>query len=143
MHPVIQGTWHNQHGSELDLSIDAEGLIRGHFRSAVGFSPGRQSPVTGFATGDLLSFVTQFSNHDCVTAWVGHYRVQDGLECIETLWHMAGMSPDAPAGQDVWRSVWAGADVFHRGAAGAGSGGGRMPSHPTGYRGGRTLPRPR
>jgi hypothetical protein len=141
MNPAIEGTWHNQHGSELDLAIDDEGLIRGIFRSAVGLSPGQQCPVTGFATGDLLSFVAQFVHHDCLTAWVGHHVVEDGHESIETLWHMAGISPDAPGGKDLWRSVWSGADVFRRGPARAQTSEGSMPSHPTGDRGGRGLTR--
>jgi len=134
MNPTIGGTWYNQHGSELNIAIDEEGLIRGGFRTAVGFSSGEQSLVTGFATGDLLSFVAEFTHHGCLTAWVGHYLVQDGLELLETLWHMVGMAPDSPAGKDVWRSTWSGADMFHRGPPDRATSEGSMPSHPTGYR---------
>ncbi len=137
MHSAIGGTWHNQHGSELDLTIDDEGLVRGRFRSAVGSSTGEETPVIGFATGDMVSFVARFAHHDCLTAWIGHLRLHDGRESLETLWHMAETPPDAPSARDVWRSVWAGADVFHRGPAGAGLGDGSTTSQPTGYRGGR------
>ncbi len=97
--------------------------------------------ITGFVKDSLVSFIAEFSNHNALTAWVGHHVIQDGRERLETLWHMVGMAPESRAAADTWRSVWSGADVFQRGPAEARPPEGRMPSHPTGYRGGRQLPR--
>lgn len=141
MLPDIAGAWHNQHGSVMELARDAEGQIRGRFRSAVGPSAGEgEFRIVGFVAGELVTLSAEFASHDSVTGWVGHHVVEGGEERIETLWHMAVTVPGSRPDRDRWNGIWSGADVFRRGAHGTHPGSPRLPSHPTGYRGGRFPP---
>lgn len=141
MLPDLAGTWHNQHGSIMELTVDKEGLVRGRFTSAVGPSSGEgEFRITGFVAGELITLSAEFAAHDSVTGWVGHRVVEDGEERIETLWHMAVVVPGQRPDDSRWKGIWSGADVFHRGPASARTSGSRLPSHPTGYPGARFPP---
>jgi hypothetical protein len=128
----LSGTWYNQHGSELRVQIDGEGRIDGSFRSGVGFPEEEETfPVTGFAQGDLFGFTVSFGKYDSVTSWTGHSGIEDGKEVLSSLWHMSvGLLPGSAGEGQLWKGVWAGADVFHR--VRSERRGSRMaPSHPT------------
>jgi hypothetical protein len=130
----IAGTWYNQHGSELALNVDPEGVVRGRFRSAVGLAMRDEAfPVTGFCSGELIAFTVDFSGHDSITSWVGHYLDQGGDPRLETLWQMVVHVSTRGAQAHQWRGVHAGADLFTR-TRGAPLASHLMPSHPTGYR---------
>jgi hypothetical protein len=66
-------------------------------RSPVGLAqPSEEFELTGFTQGQAMAFTVHFGRHTSLTAWVGHHLIEDG---------------------EGWRAVWAGADVFRRGAA--------------------------
>ena len=130
----ITGTWHNQHGSEMALEVDAGGRITGSFRSGVGFpAPEETFPITGFAAGDLVAFTVHFGGYESLTAWTGHYQIErGGVERIETLWHMTVHVPRGLERSSRWKATWSGTDVFLRRPRPAGAEeAGRHPSHPT------------
>jgi hypothetical protein len=129
---TLSGTWYNQHGSELRIQVDPEGKINGSFRSGVGFpEAGEEFPVTGFAQGDLFGFTVSFGKYDSVTSWTGHSGVEDGEEVLSSLWHMSvGLLPGTASEGQLWKGVWAGADVFRRERREARRGSRVAPSHP-------------
>jgi hypothetical protein len=126
----IQGKWYNQHGSEIDLTIDEHGRIRGSFRSSVGFPDAKETfDVVGVSNGDLIAFVVSFGKYDSVTSWAGHVARLDGMQTLDCLWHMSvGLPPGSE--QQLWRGIWSGADTFHRERRPRTSESRSKPSHP-------------
>jgi hypothetical protein len=109
----VAGTWHNQHGSEINLVILDDGRITGTFRSGVGPAgqEAREFALTGFARNGVLSFCVDFERHDSMTAWVGQVT---GFRCdkIDMMWHMV-MNTHCDQSR-AWRSVMTGSDMFAR-----------------------------
>jgi hypothetical protein len=127
----LAGTWHNQHGSELDLEISPEGRISGRFRSATGLAKGSaECPIAGFVSGDLLAFTANFGEFDSLTAWTGHIVVEASETRIETQWQMAIALPKRGAAKELWKGVWTGSDIFWRGPSRLEKFPEQMPSHP-------------
>jgi hypothetical protein len=114
MSSVLNGKWYNQHGSELDLSVETNGRLRGKFRSGVGSpQPDDEFDVAGFAVGELVSFVVNFSRYDSITSWTGHFGEREGTQTVYALWHMTvGLPPGHE--QQLWQGIWSGADTFGR-----------------------------
>jgi hypothetical protein len=130
----IAGKWYNQHGSELDLRVDADGRLEGTLRSGVGFpDPNEEFAVVGFVSGGLVGFTVSFARYDSLTCWTGHYGTEDGRETLYTLWHMSVGLPGTPHADRLWEGIWSGSDTFlrERGALG-GERARRMASHPMG-----------
>jgi hypothetical protein len=127
----LSGTWY-QHGSELRVQADYEGKITGSFRSGVGFPEAdEQFPITGFTEGELFGFTVSFGKYDSVTSWTGHSGLEDGEEVLSSLWHMSvGLLPGASGEGQLWKGVFAGADIFRREPS-ARRGSRAAPSHPT------------
>lgn len=126
----IAGTWHNEHGSEIDLVADGTRLT-GRFRSGTGLAQGRsESELVGFVSGNLIAFTVNFGSHGSLTAWVGHVVKEDGVICIHASWNMTVELPGEDS-EDLWRGIWTGADKFERGTAPAKarSKSSRQPSH--------------
>lgn len=127
----LAGTWHNQHGSELDLEISPDGKISGKFRSGTGLAKGaRECDVIGFVGGDLITFCANFAEYDSLTAWAGHVVVESGETRLETQWQMSVALPARGAAEQLWKGTWTGCDVFRRGAAKTERTPDRIPSHP-------------
>ena len=102
------GTWYNQHGSSMELSISETGAVSGKFRSGVGLSHrDEQFDVTGFVAGEVISFVVDFSKYETLTTWTGHFVSEDGGPQIQAMWHMAVATPPRH-GRDLWKGTWAG-----------------------------------
>jgi hypothetical protein len=130
----FSGTWHNQHGSEMSLTVDDNGRLAGSFCSAVGTpTPADEFPLTGFVCGDLISFTVNFGTYQSLTAWTGQHTVDDGIEKIETVWHLAVNIEDAVEKPWLWSGIRTGADTCVRGTR-SGSAHRRKtaPSHPMG-----------
>lgn len=112
-----KGTWHNQHGSELQLDVDPDGKLSGKMTCGDGVAREQSFPLTGFVRGDLIGFCVDFGRLGTLTAWTGHF-VPDHQEGprLETLWHLATLVPHPQRADERWKSVWTGADVFRPGS---------------------------
>jgi hypothetical protein len=127
----LAGTWHNQHGSELDLEISPEARISGKFRSATGLARGAGGcEVTGYVAGDLLVFCANFGQFDSLTAWAGHVTVEGGEARLHMQWQLSVALPPRGSAEQLWKGVWAGSDLFRRGPATIEKAPSQMPSHP-------------
>jgi hypothetical protein len=131
MNTDINGTWYNQHGSALELTVDAEGRVKGAFSPGVGHVPSDVTyEVTGYVSGDVVAFMARFTPQRSVTSWVGHLTGRGGAARLETLWHMAVDFPPSHKPEERWRGTWSGADVYRREKHIDDAQ--RRPSHPTG-----------
>lgn len=127
------GTWYNQHGSSMDLSVGVDGKVSGRFRSGVGLSHRDEAfDVTGFAAGEVIALIVNFSKYATLTTWTGHLVVEAGAPQIQAMWHMAVATPPRH-GRDVWKGTWTGADVFQREPARKPELMRRIPSHPVAW----------
>jgi hypothetical protein len=137
----LTGRWHNQHGSELDLTVAEDGRVTGHFRSGTGLAKDEPCDVVGFASDGLVAFTANFGRHDSLTSWTGHWVMERGTPTIQASWNMCVGSPK-PSDPDVhWKGVWTGADVFEPGpAVETPLGVIAQPSHPVSEGGARRAP---
>ncbi len=127
------GTWYNQHGSSMELSVSEAGAVSGKFRSGVGLSHrDEQFDVTGFVAGEVISFVVDFSKYETLTTWTGHFVSEDGGPQIQAMWHMAVATPPRH-GRDLWKGTWTGADIFRREPVRRPDLMRRIPSHPVAW----------
>lgn len=127
------GTWYNQHGSSMELSVTEAGKVSGRFRSGVGLSQRDEHfDVTGFAAGEVIAFIVDFSKYETLTTWTGHLAVEGGAPEIQAMWHMAVATPPRH-GRDLWKGTWTGADVFRREPASRPEFLRRIPSHPVAW----------
>lgn len=114
MQNELEGTWYNQHGSRLSLRVDGHTLT-GTFRSATGLGgAGDDVPISGFAARDLVCFVANLSERDCLTSWTGHFSKSRGEPALELQWLMAVGLPGRDASEELWRGTWVGSDTFRR-----------------------------
>jgi hypothetical protein len=129
----VSGRWFNQHGSVMDLEVDAAGRIRGSFRSGVGCpDPEETFEVLGFVAGSLIGFTVNFGRYDSITSWAGHCGTEEGQEKIYALWHMSVGIPGGGGPDRLWEAIWSGADTFLRLREAHGRiATPRHPSHPT------------
>ena len=110
------GEWVNQNGSRLRIeSVDAEGQMRGTFRSAKGrAAQGRPYPVLGVANGEVVSFSVNFTddaaNLHSITTFSGRL---DGTT-LHTLWVLARQFEDAEQTKPTqpWNAFLVNADRF-------------------------------
>jgi len=111
----FNGKWRNELNSEMELTVDAAGLISGKYRTGVGSpSPVEEFDLVGFASGDLIAFTVNFGNYGSLTSWSGQHTVQGGGERIKTMWHLAKNVEDANEPSSLWGAVLTGADTFRR-----------------------------
>ena len=134
MAKIFDGTWYNQHGSQMVLTTDAAtGRVSGTYKTGVGSpSPQESFELTGFFADDVIAFSVHFGKYGCLTSWAGQLTEDDsGVERIETMWHLAKNVPDADEAAKLWSCLWTGADTFTRTPAQANKGTLRArPSHP-------------
>ena len=62
----------------------------------------------------MISFVVNFGSNGPITAWAGQHTVEEGTEKIITEWYMKVDVPDEKESTELYRSMWAGSDVFVR-----------------------------
>ena len=111
----FEGTWYNQHGSEMILKVK-DGAIAGTYATKVG-TPGdeEQFALCGFVSGDLLSFTVNFGKYGSLTSWVGQLAGEDtNSRRIDTMWHLTQNIKDPDEPEQLWASVLSGCDVFTR-----------------------------
>jgi hypothetical protein len=111
----FDGTWVNELGSTMRLSVSEDGKIRDEYRTAVG-SPtaGEVFELVGFATGDLISFTVNFGKYGTLTSWVGQHTNEGEGAIIKTMWLLAQNVPDLQEPSKLWGSVLTGYNNFTR-----------------------------
>jgi Avidin family len=111
----FEGVWENRLGSQMELSV-AGNTVSGTYRTNVGApAPTEEFDLTGFVTGDLITFTVNFGKFGSLTAWAGqHTQPRPGEFEIKTLWHLARNIEDAKEPSDLWSGIWAGANTYVR-----------------------------
>lgn len=112
----FNGTWVNELGSRMNLSVAAGGKITGTYKTAVG-SPGslEEFDLVGFAFGDLISFTVNFGKYGSLTSWCGqHTEDANGGAIIKTMWILAENVPDPQEPKKLWGAVLTGSNNFTR-----------------------------
>lgn len=112
--PDFSGTWRNELGSSMELSIDGD-RVRGTYHSAVS---GEDKAVTGeligFVVGDQITFSVNWSPLLSLTSWVGQLKEENGQSQLHTLWLLTQEVPDEDEGMELWQSTLIGSDTFAR-----------------------------
>jgi Avidin family len=89
--------------------------ITGRYRSPVSSGGGTvDGDLVGWADGDLISFVVNWTSPASLTAWTGQLVAEGGRDVIKTLWLLVQNVPDASEPSGLWQSTLAGADQFWR-----------------------------
>ena len=105
--------WNNRCG--LATLVEQGSVLSGVYIPSSGLEAGQKLPLTGFRSGtDLISFVVNFGSNGPITAWAGQHTVEEGTEKIITEWYMKVDVPDEKESTELYRSMWAGSDVFVR-----------------------------
>ena len=105
--------WNNRCG--LATLVEEASVLSGVYIPSSGLEAGQKLPLTGFRSGtDLISFVVNFGSNGPITAWAGQHTVEEGTEKIITEWYMTVDVPDEKESTELYRSIWAGSDVFVR-----------------------------
>lgn len=119
----FSGTWHNQLGSRMEVTVTADGGVSGTYYTGAGSpTPEEPFPMTGFVSNDVVAFSVNFGKYGSLTTWTGQAAGAAGAESITTLWHMSVDVPEPNEPKNLWRAIWAGTDTFRRGAPPAGGG---------------------
>ena len=116
----LDGTWHNELGSQMQLSVAADGTtLSGTYRTPVGLASGR-CPLVGYcdprpdAASTALGFTVIWNNvsgdTNAVTTWCGQYQIIDGCETITAFWLMTQETDPTMN----WKSTLVGEDCFVR-----------------------------
>ncbi len=96
----------NELGSIMSMEFPVGGgLVTGTYKSGV--SDPNTYPLTGFVSGNVVTFTVNFTKEGSISAWAGQ-AVFNSVWEIHTLWHL--VEPTAPA--DMWEDTFAGSDVF-------------------------------
>lgn len=126
----ISGIWHNQHGSTIRIEVTADGRISGAFKSGIGLAKDAgECKVSGFVSGNLVTFCADFGQFDSMTAWVGHIVNENGERRLDTQWQMSVALPRRGS-EEIWKGIWIGSDVFRPGLVHVEVNPTRLPSHP-------------
>ena len=107
------GVWRNQMSSTMDITTtgaDVAGTYTSSSSSGGGPIAGR---IKGYTSGDLISFLVLWPGGS-QTAWVGQAVGSNANPKIRTLWHLVTNVPDVSEPQELWTSIYAGADEFTR-----------------------------
>jgi hypothetical protein len=111
----FSGTWYNQRGSEMNLIVNGS-IVSGTYKTKVG-SPDDKDLfyLTGFATGDLISFTVNFGKFDTLTSWAGQFAKEGKeLEMIHTCFVASVNIKDPDESDAIWGGVKSGSDFFQR-----------------------------
>ncbi len=112
----IEGIWHNQHKSQIELSCGLEGQLTGVFKTQSPQGNLEEFELTGYCNKDVVTFCVNFANHGSVTAWVGQLVTEHKVPVLKTLWHMSmEMGKYECDDNRSWKSILSGADTFYRG----------------------------
>ena len=98
------GTWINELGSTMTLTVNTDGSVTGSYTSAVGDT--NTYPLQGQAAANTIVFTVAFDATGSLTAWAGHYN--PNTVAIDTLWHLVAQ----PDQGELWDATLAGFDTF-------------------------------
>jgi len=120
---VWRGAWRNQYGSTVVIEDDADGVIRGVFRTALEDSSffGVDAPVYGAACGEVIGFsvASEGKTSPAAASFTGLLRAGK----LETLWRtvasktLTATGVGAPAKLvevAAWRAFGTSLDTFER-----------------------------
>src|SRR5215831_21398523 len=93
----IEGVWHNELGSTMDLSERGDGGLTGEYNTAVGHACGDYAlvgwadPEAGPTGATAVGFTVLWNNEACgdshsVTTWSGQLQHVGGEDVILTQW---------------------------------------------------------
>jgi len=111
----LDGLWVNEAGSAVEISVQEDGSLAGHYRTELG-KPDAESQftLTGWAQGDVVAFSVSFTDFGSITSWSGQLSEDDDGAFIRTLWQHTRDITDEDEAEDLWRSITAGAATFRR-----------------------------
>jgi hypothetical protein len=106
---TASGLFTNQNGSQVEIRQDELGRLVGEFTLDECYAQHGQRNFTlsGFQTGNAVTFCVPFPQRESVTAWVGQFDKEGNLH---TTWQMS-IDCHTDAGK-AWRATWTGADLF-------------------------------
>lgn len=109
----FSGKWYNQRGSEMELIVDGS-IVKGT-KTKVSSPSGKDLfYLTGFATGDLISFTVNFGKFDTLTSWAGQYAKEAEEPEIHTCFVAAIDVAEEKEPDVIWGGVRSGSDFFRR-----------------------------
>ncbi len=116
----IQGTWYNQHGSEVIINSTAHnGVLIGEYRTGVESKDGAagvsSSKLMGHtsinAEHDTFGMTVMWQNGRSVTSWTGQCHICDGEETLMTTWILTSKVDTC---EENWKANRIGQDIFKR-----------------------------
>lgn len=111
----LDGLWVNEAGSAVELSVDDDGSLSGHYQTELGQPDAdSQFALSGWAQGDVVAFSVSFTGFGSITSWSGQLAEDDKGDFIRTLWQHTRDIAEGDEAEDLWRSITAGAATFRR-----------------------------
>lgn len=113
----LNGTWHNELGSSMTLTVNGNS-VTGTYQTAVGNASGIYDLVgrtdtdndSSQAIGFVVAWQNSYGSSDSVTAWSGQYQIIDGVDTIVTTWLL---TKETDSNED-WKSTIINKDIFTR-----------------------------
>jgi predicted secreted Zn-dependent protease len=106
------GHWKNQMNSTMDLTVSGNS-VTGSYTSVDANGNQTTGSLIGAINGHVICFIVNWSL-PAITTWAGHLVVENAQPFIETLWHLPIEMSDPDDANNLWESVYAGADRFFR-----------------------------
>lgn len=102
------GTWVNELNSVVVITQTSNSLSGTYTSSVSATGETTSGTLTGYVSGDLISFVVNWDDFQAITAWVGQLSPTNS-SLFTTLWQMTTQVD----GGSEWASILAGADSFY------------------------------
>jgi|ERR1051326_5212042 hypothetical protein len=107
------GHWENELQSTMELRISGNAVTGTYTSNVSGGGGPIAGAIIGVVSGHIISFIVDWPTPS-ITSWIGHLVKEDGVDVIETLWHLATPTENPDDPNELWASIYAGADRFHR-----------------------------
>lgn len=109
----FSGRWKNEYDSTMDLTVTGDAVTGTYISKVSGSGTQVTGPIVGYVSGNLISFIVNWPNAG-ITAWVGHLVIENKKSVIEALWQLTMPTHNPADPNELWESVFAGADRFTR-----------------------------
>jgi len=118
---MFSGRWRNERGSEMILR-QRDHEISGEYITHIGDdrAKGRNSPLVGLATAELVGFVVCWPPSGSLTSWTGRlvreHTAQGEVWKLHTVWHLAreDAAGERPRKNDLWETFLTNSSIFER-----------------------------